>query len=71
MTETELRLMAAAAKTGWQGPSGEGIEDAGGEWDSEGVVDEGEEKILADVAHGGLAEAAGAQDAAKIAARAG
>jgi len=49
-----------------QHPSGEGIEDSGSERDSDCVVDESEKEILADVAHGGLAEAAGAQDAAKV-----
>ena len=44
----------------------EGVEDAGGDGDSEGVVDEGEEKILADVAHGGLAQLAGAEDSGEV-----
>ena len=45
----------------------EWIEDAGGDGHADGVVDEGEEKILADVAHGGLAQVAGAQDSGEVA----
>ena len=43
------------------------IEDARGDRDAGGVVDEGEEQVLPDVAHGRLRQAAGADDAAEIA----
>src|SRR5258708_22696813 len=43
-----------------------GIEDACGDRDAGGVVDEGEEQILPDVAHGRLREPAGADDAPHI-----
>src|SRR5579872_263366 len=44
----------------------ERVQNAGCDGHSERVVDEGEEKILADVAHCGLAEAAGAEDSGEI-----
>src|SRR5216684_2379300 len=44
-----------------------GIEDARGNRDAGGVVDEREEQVLSDVAHGRLREPAGANDAAEIA----
>src|SRR3974390_1969544 len=45
----------------------EGVEDAGCNGDAEGVVDEGEEQVLTDVAHSGVAEADGFGDAAQVA----
>ena len=45
----------------------ERVKNAGGNRNADGVVDEGEEKILADVAHGGAAQVAGAHDSGEIA----
>ena len=67
ITLTELKLMAAAAKMGLSRIPKNGAEDAGGERHSERVVDEGKEKILADVPHGRLAKLAGAQNAGEVA----
>ena len=44
-----------------------GIENACGDRDAGGVVDEGEEQVLADIAHGRLREPPGADDADQIA----
>src|SRR5262249_55557423 len=44
--------------------AGEGIQHTGSDGDSEQVVDEREEKILADVAHGGAAKITRAGDGA-------
>ena len=66
MTDTELKLMAAAAMMGLSSKSEERIKDAGGDRHAERVVDEGEEQILADVAHGGLAQFTCAHDPAKV-----
>src|SRR5689334_8492549 len=50
-----------------QEKSGRGIEHAGGERNSESVVAEREAKVLPDVAHGGTAQLAGADDAVEVA----
>src|SRR5579863_1593846 len=47
----------------------ERIENARGNGHADGIVGEGEEKVLADVAHGGAAKRAGANDAAQIASK--
>src|SRR5215475_3832124 len=47
--------------------SEERIENAGCDRDSNSVVDEGEEQVLPDVAHGGLAQPAGAHNSGEIA----
>ena len=52
ITETELRLMAAAAIIGLSSSPKHGIEHAGRDRHAQRVVDEGEEQVLADVAHG-------------------
>ena len=51
MTETELKLMAALAIIGLSSEADERIEHAGRDRHAERVVDEGEEEVLADVAH--------------------
>src|SRR5579872_416391 len=47
----------------------EGIKDASRDGNSDGVVCKGKKQILANVAHGGAAEFAGARDTAQIAAK--
>ena len=51
ITDTELRLIAAAAIIGLSRSAEERVEHAGGDRHAERVVDEGEEEVLADVAH--------------------
>ena len=67
MTDDAAEAHGGGGEDGAEQDAEERIEYAGGDGDSDGVVDEGEEKILADVAHGGLAELAGAQDSGEIA----
>ena len=55
-TETEERLMAAAAMIGDSSMPKSGIEHAGRDRHAERVVDEGEEQVLLDVAHRGARE---------------
>ena len=58
ITDTLLKLMAAAAMMGLREQSELGIENACGDGHSDWVVDEREEEVLLDVAHDGVAEAA-------------
>ena len=51
MTETELRLIAAAAIIGLRQQAEDRIQHAGGHRHAQHVVDEGEEQVLADVPH--------------------
>ncbi len=51
ITETELKAMAAPAIIGLSRMSEERIENAGGDRDADGIVDEGEKQVLPDVAH--------------------
>src|SRR5439155_1485005 len=51
-----------------QGEPGRRVEDARRERDAEHVVDEGEEEVLADVAHGAAREPPGAHDPPQVAA---
>ena len=67
MTDTDEKLIAAAATIGERRRPKRGIEDAGGERHAERVVDEGEEEVLADILHRRGGELAGADDAAEIA----
>ena len=66
-TLTDDSAMAAAAMIGDSRMPKLGIEDAGGDRDAGGVVDEGEEQVLPDVAHGRLRKPARANDAAEVA----
>src|SRR6266851_2450341 len=56
ITDTELKLIAAAARIGLSSNR-----------NPQSVVDEGEEQVLADVFHGGAAEFAGAHDSSQVA----
>ena len=67
MTETELSVMATLAIIGLSRMPDERIERPGGDRHAEGVVEEGEREVLADIGHGGPAEPAGADDAAEVA----
>ena len=67
MTRTELTLIAALAIIGLSSRPKSGIEHAGRDRHRQRVEDEGEEQVLADVAHRRAAEPAGADDAVQIA----
>ena len=67
ITETELKLIAAAAIIGFSREPESGKSTPAASGTPIGVVDEGEEQILPDIAHGRLAQSAGAEDAAQIA----
>jgi hypothetical protein len=66
--ETELKAIAAAAIMRESRTSKKGYRDAGAYWDSQRVVDEGEEEVLPDVRHAGARELSRADDAPQVAA---
>ena len=57
ITDTDERLIAAAANIGESSDAEERIEHAGRDRHAGGVVDEREEQVLPDVAHGRAARA--------------
>ena len=67
MTETELKLMAAAAIIGLRSTPEPGVEDAGRDRHARGVVDEREKQVLPDVRHRPLRQPARADDAGEVA----
>ena len=67
ITETEDRLIAAAAIIGLSSRPVNGYRTPGGDRHPERVVDEREEQVLPDVAHGRLGQAAGAHETAEVA----
>ena len=67
MTLTEDSAMAAAAMIGDSRMPKHGIEHAGGDRHAGGVVDEGEEQVLPDVAHRRLRQAPRLHDAGEVA----
>src|SRR6266852_8775813 len=56
-----------AGEHGAEEPADDGVEDAGGDGYAQRVVEKSEGEILADIADGGAAQAAGAHDSAEIA----
>ena len=66
-TDTDDRLMAAAAIMGERSSAEDWIEHAGGDRNAQRVVAEGEGQILPDVGDGGLGQTARAHDAREIA----
>ena len=67
ITETELNDMASAAIIGLSRMPTDGIQHARGNRNADQIVDEGEEQVLPDVAHGGAAEHDRPDDAGEIA----
>ena len=67
ITETELNDMASAATIGLSRTPTAGIQHARGNRNADQIVDEGEEQVLPNVAHGGSAEHDRPDDAAEIA----
>ena len=67
ITETELKVMAALARIGLSNKAEKRIEHAGGNRDTQRIVEKREREILADVAHRCAAQSAGPGDAAQVA----
>ena len=67
ITDTELKLIAAAAIIGLKQQPEERVEHARRDRHAGGVVDEREEQVLLDVAHRLARQPAGADDAAQVA----